>query len=195
MSNEFRDGLTENLQIINALKSYAITNITRISDPYSIERYKKKIDTVKQSEIFNLLPSVLLFHLENGDIIGFYGDDLKDSVVTWFDTCNGIEDDTTYYYRDWAEYMSYNDPIYSTDDNWSHMIGQKVNKIQVLTIERGEIKRFPDSLQRAIILETNRGDMVISFCLLNLPSGSSFPLTRKADLPSELWGKALITEL
>ena len=194
MSNEYRDGITKNLEIVNVLKNNTIVKILRISDSYSISRYENN-QLTKNNEIFNLIPKPILIYLSNGDVVGFYGDELKESVVTWFDIRNGVEDDTTYYCRDWAEYLPHNDSIYSKDENWSHIIGEKIINIKVLIIDQGEKKMFPDSLQRVVILETKKGEMVISYCVLNLPVVSFFPLTRLADFPKELWNKAKIIEL
>ena len=194
MSDEFRNGITENLEIVNALKNNSILKIERVSNPNTIRRFEDK-KGIKKSKIFNLMPGTVLIHLDNGDVIGLDGEELKESVVVWFDHHDGINDDTVYYFRECAEFMSYDDSIYSSNDDWTHLIGEKINSIQILIVSENKKKIFVDSFQKVIILNTSKGDIVFSFCILDLPNSSSFPLARKVDIPQQLWDISEIIEL
>ena len=191
---EYRDGLTENKIVVDALKKHNIVKIVQAYSPGVLDLWLEE-QKVPVDEIFNYLSGALLFHLDNGDVVGFAGDTLKCSVVSWFDTYNGQEDDTNYYDRDWYSYMDSADSEYSSIDNWSHMINEKIISVTVLVIDQGEKKYFNDSLQRLVILETKKGDMVLSYMLFDLLGGPSFPFTRKADIPCDIWNKAKIVQL
>lgn len=192
--NECRSAITENIEIVNLLKTCVIKNIVRKYYPRTLERFLEKEPKIAPIRIFDCLPGALLFHLESGDVIGFSGDDIKESVVVWFDIKDGVEDDTNYYNRELSSSISYDDAMYSKKENWEHLINVKIEKLTALKVDKGEVQYFDDSLQRAIILETSKGDMVISFCMLDLPEGAPFPLTRKADIPQEILNRAEIIE-
>ncbi|GAA3918685.1 hypothetical protein [Litoribacillus peritrichatus] len=193
MCEEIRNGLTENENIIRSLKNNIVVNVQRV---YFKSSLKEWLEDKKQnlSTYFNLECNSILVTLSNADIIGFADDDVKDSIVTWFDTQNGIEDDTQYYDREWSTLLDYDDPVYSNKDTWAVLIGEKVTRIRVLSIDLGGIKRFDDSFQRAIILETEKGGLVLSYGLKEI-EGSYFPISKLEDFPQELMDKAEIIEL
>lgn len=117
----------------------------RVYHKYSIADVIDGSDEQTKKYTFNNLPGTILLSLENGDVIGFKGEGIKDSVVAWFDTHNGIIDETNYYDREWAEYMGYDDAIYSDRDQWEGLINTSITKIKVLKIDQGERKYFQDS--------------------------------------------------
>ncbi|GLQ32682.1 hypothetical protein [Litoribrevibacter albus] len=192
MCEEIRNGLTENKDIIKSLKSNKIENIQRVYYKSSLKEWEAE-KKQNLSTYFNLECDTVLITLSNADTIGFGVDDVKDSIVSWLDVHNGIEDDTQYYYRDWSSLLTYDDPTYSNKDSWTGFIGEKITRIRVLTIDLGGIKRFNDSFQRAIILETNKDHIILSFCLKGI-EGSYFPISKLEDFPQELMDKAVITE-
>ncbi len=193
MCEEIRNGLTENKDIIRSLKNNDITNINRVYFKRSLKEWEEEKEQ-NLNTYFNLECNTILLTLSNADTIGFGVDDVKDSIVTWLDVHNGNEDDTQYYYRDWSTLLNYDDPIYSNKDIWAGFIGEKITRIRVLTIDLGGIKRFDDSFQRAIVLETENDGLVLSYGLKEI-EGSYFPISKLGDFPQELMDKAVITEL
>lgn len=183
-------GLTKSPNIVAILKQSPIKKIVR---PYSegmIDTYKKWKPNILMHEMFNYLPGPVLLHLENNDVIGFDGAATKDSIVAWYEVIQGKQNEEDHFMRDICQYMENNDPIYSTKENWTHMIGEKITNIKVLVYDRGKFKRsFTDSFQNVIIFETAKGDMALSHCLLD------FQLTRKSEIPKEIWDKATVIEL
>lgn len=189
---EYCSGITQNPDIVKSLKTSTVVKIIRAHYEGALNYFLEKTPS---EDAFDFIGGTLLFQLSNGDVIGFFRDQVKNSVICWFDTHDGIEADTDHYDREWSNFIDYDDPIYSKKNNWDHVVGEKITSIKVLITDQGEKKYFDDSLQRAVILETEKGDMVFSYCLLDLPSGSPTPLTRKKDIAQEIWGKAQIIEL
>jgi len=194
IDEEFRYGLTETHEIIESLKKYTIKNIVRAYNRLILDDWKKDRTHIPINKYFNQLPGVILIHLDNDDIIGFSGESIKDSVVAWFDTKNGVHDYTTYYDREFFNFMQYDDPVYAEKDDWSDFVGQRVTNIQVLKVDQNEKQWMNDSLQRGIILETSKGNMLISYCL-EIPNGGVLSLNKKSDITDEIWGCTEVIQL
>jgi len=185
-------GLTKASDIVLSLKQSPIKKIVRAY--FDRDLKEERESRIPNHELFNNLFGTILLYLENGDVIGFDIMDIKDSIVCWYEVLHGILYEKDPYMRELHRYMDHDDPIYSTKDNWAHMIGEKITSIKVLVYDKGKIQRyFDDSFQNAIIFETAKGDMVLSNCLLGF--GSPFPLTRKSEIPQEIWDKATVIEL
>jgi len=194
IDEEYRFGLTESPEIVKALKQHTIKNIVRAYNKITLDDYIEKDSHIPVTSFFNRIPGVILLYLDNDDIIGFAGEDIKGSVVVWFDTKDGVHDYTTYYDREYFSFMQHNDITYADKDNWSDIVGHVVTNIQVLKVDRNEKQRMPDSLQRGIILETPNGNMLISFCL-RLPNGGVLALNKKSDITDEIWNCTEVIQL
>lgn len=190
-------GLTRAPEIVASLKQSPIKKIVRAYIDITFDRLKEEYKfRIPTHDLFNIMSGPLLLHLENGDVIGFDSMSIKDSIVAWYEVFQGKLHEKDPYMRELRQYMDHNDTVYSTQNNWAHMIGQKLTSIKVLVFDKGKIKRyFDDSFQNAIIFETAKGDMVLSYCLPGLPGEEPFPLTRKSEIPKEIWDKATIIEL
>jgi hypothetical protein len=190
-------GLTKSPEIVASLKQSPIKKIVRAYFDISFDRLKEEHKSrIPVHDLFNIMSGPLLLHLENGDVIGFENAPIKDSIVAWYEVLRGKQHEEDHYMRDLRNYMEHDDPVYSTKDNWAHMIGKKITSLKVLVYDKGKIKRyFDDSFQNAIIFETAKGDMVLSHCLQASPTHEPFPLTRKSEIPQEIWDKATVIEL
>jgi hypothetical protein len=115
-------------------------------------------------------------------VIGFASNDVKRSIVTWFDEKDGVKE---YFYlcRSGVEF-SYDYPIHSVKDNWSGIINEKVISITVFTVKKPvEDKKFVDSFEAAILLETAKGNMLISDASAAFKYSSSMPVVKLEDAP------------
>jgi hypothetical protein len=190
-------GLTEAKDIVHTLKSNTIEKIVRAYNPYALEMSIKDSKSVlNTSAIFNVLIGELLFYLSNGDVIGFHAEDMKHSIVAWYEVHQGKQEEECYFLRDLCSYMRHDDPVYSHKDNLAHIIGNPITSIKVVVYEKmNEVVRFNDSSQRGIIIETAKGHMVMSYGLDELPVLAPFTLCQKSDIPQEIWDKATIIEV
>ncbi|VAW58492.1 hypothetical protein MNBD_GAMMA11-708 [hydrothermal vent metagenome] len=190
---KFCSGLTESPEIVKALKENVITKIVRVCNPITIDRFISKNGVIKNN-IFNVLSGTVLFFLENDDAIGFDIDDNKFSIVSWYAIHNGEKYNTEYFIHDLGlSYISHNDPLYSRSGEWDHVVGHKIKKIRIIDYDDGRHRRdFKDSFQKAIVFETDDGDMVIS----DLPGVRTvLPLIRKSKIPKEIWDNSKIIEI
>jgi len=185
-------GLTETSEILKSLREFKVENIVRVHGRTIFDDYMKDKD-ISINDFFDILPGAILVYLENGDVIGFDINEIKHSIVVWYDVHKGVEIDTEYHIRELSSYISQDDITYSHKDEWNHIVGHKMKKISVIDYDDGRYKRsFNDSFQRAIVLETDAGDMVLSY----LPGrGEAFPLIRKSQIPKEIWDNSKIIEL
>jgi len=181
---KFCSGLTENPEIVKALKENVIKKIVRVYHSSTLNEFVNE-KGIKENDIFNVLPGTLLFFLENDNSIGFDIDDNKLSIVSWYAIHNGERYNTEYYIHDLEfSYLAHDDSLYSNSGEWDHIVGHKIKKIIVIDYDDGRHRRnFKDSFQKAIVFETDDGDMVIS----DLPGrGAVLPLIRKSQIPKEI---------
>ncbi|SBS38242.1 hypothetical protein MSP8887_03237 [Marinomonas spartinae] len=184
-------------KVIGALKNNKISNISRIGGEGNISLVLKENPKALKNEVFNILSSPIRLHLDNGDIVAFALDAIKDSVVAWFDLKSGVEGFTSYYFKDYSEYIFYDDPIFGNKDVWSNIIGSQIEKILILTVDTGKREYMDDSFQCVVVLECDKSDLVISdqFYKVSGYENSIFTIGNKKDLPQEVWNKATVFEL
>jgi len=190
---KYCSGLSENNEIIKSLKNNVIRKIARVYNKITIDRYINE-DGVPENSLFNVLPGTVLFFLENDDVIGFDINANKKSIVSWYAINNGIKYNTEYYIHDLGlSYILHNDSLYSNSNEWMHIIGHKIKKINIIDYDDGRYRRdFKDSFQRAIIFETIKGDLALSY----LPGrGEAFPLIKKSQIPKKILDNSKIIEL
>ena len=148
--SDFLNGLTLEKDIVNSLKNNKVINLTRPYLEFGIRKYKEKND-IQDKDIFTYVGSCLYIHLENGDIIGFETNNVKDSILVWFAYKEGIQQGS-------------NEDM----ERWNGLINEQIKNIRVFTRKTPEgMKSFVDSNEKAILLESNN-------CSLLLPYGGSF---------------------
>ncbi len=190
---KFCSGLTENPEIVKILKENLIKKIVRMHHSSTLDELVNG-KGIKKGNIFNVIPGTMLFFFENEDAIGFDIDENKFSIVSWYAIHNGEKYNTEYYIHDLElSSLSHNDTMYSNNGEWDHIVGHKIKKISIIDYDDGRHRRnFKDSFHRAIVLETDDGDMVLSY----LPGRrEAFPLIRKSQIPKEILDNSKIIEL
>jgi len=195
MMDEFIEecfGLTQSPDIVKALKTFTIKNIVRAYNTLTLERYAQDKKNILTHDYFDMLPGTILVHLDNNDIIGFQYDDNKDSIIVWYDTHQGVKYHTPYYVQELSNFMSYDDPVYSRKENWKNLIGNKLTKICILENKEDDIRYFDDAFQRAIILESEKENIVLS----SLPE-FLYPLCiiKKSQISQNILNKSKLIEL
>ncbi|MDO6777198.1 hypothetical protein Q4591_17780 [Shewanella sp. 3_MG-2023] len=174
-------GISIDNRIVNALKSHRIINMTKPLSEFGMSRYKKRRN-VKDEDMFSYSGKKVFVHLDNGDVIGFASNDVKRSVVTWFDEKDGVKEH--FYLCRRGDEFSYDDPALSVKDNWSGIINEKVISITVFSVKNPvEDKKFVDSFEAAILLETAKGNMLISDASAAFKYSSSMPVVKLDDAP------------
>jgi hypothetical protein len=174
-------GISIDNRIVDALKNNLIINITKPLNEFGMSRFKKRCN-VQDEDMFSYSGKKIFIHLDNGDVIGFASNDVKRSVVTWFDEKDGVKEH--FYLCRSGDEFSYDDPIHSVKDNWSGIINEKVISITVFTVKNPvEDKKFVDSFEAAILLETAKGNMLISDSSSDFKYPSSMPVVKLEDAP------------
>ena len=189
----FCSGLTEEPEIVKTLKNNLIKKIVRACNSRILDYCVNKGD-IKKNDVFNLLPETILFFLENDDVIGFYTQVHKYSIAAWYVVHDGVKYNTENYIHELNSiHISHDDPLYSNNGEWDHVVGHKIKKISIIDYDDGRHRRdFRDSFQKAVIFETDDGDMVIS----DLPGrGAVLPLINKSQIPKEILDNSKIIEL
>jgi len=190
---DFCSGLTEEPEIVKALKGNVIKKIARSCNPAILNDYVDEEGNQKNN-VFDFLSGTILFFLENDDVIGFYIEENKHSIVAWYTVHDGIKYNAADYIHELNfNHISHDDPLYSNSGEWDHIVEHKINKISIIDYDDGQCRRdFRDSFQKAIIFETDDGDMVISY----LPGrGEVLQLVKKSQIPKEIWDNSKIIEL
>lgn len=184
-------------KVLDALKANKISNISRVSSKMYTDSALKDNPNISENEVFSSLSTPLRLHLDNGDIVAFALDPIKDSIVAWFDLRKGVEGFTSYYFKNFSEYLFYDDSLFGNGSAWSNIIGSQIEKIFMLTVDTGGKKYMDGSFQRVVVLKTSQSDLAISDQFYDVVGygNSIFTIGYKDDLPQELWNKAEVLEL
>lgn len=159
---ELRNGLTIEPEIEENLKSSKVVKVEK----YSLSESRRKQNP---ENFFSREFGVILLHLENGNVIGFAEDPIKESVVSWFHTKDGERDCPPYYDEEYGEKKEITDSVYGNLDVARKLIGEKISSIRILKDKNEPLIDFPDSNEKVIILETESGVVAISDGTLNNP--------------------------
>lgn len=182
--------LSKNVDIIKSLK---LSPINKIVKAYSNTDLVEEIKNTPHSsidEIFNKLPGTVLFHLANDEIIAFAGCHDRDTIVCWYDFRRGIHYRTYYPYQTNSEYMQHDDAKYAPLNNWSHILGKSLSKLRVLEYDSGRRPGVISKFEKAIIFETEGGNMVLSYMLMDM-----FSLSTLEKIPDKFLVSSKIIEL
>lgn len=190
--SDFLNGLTLEKDIVNSLKNNKVINLTRPYLKFGIRKYKEKND-IQDTDIFTYIGNRLFIHLENGDIVGFETNDVKDSILAWFEYRSGIKENSHISIN--MERITYDDPIYAEKLRWDGFINEHIHSIKVFTRKTPEgIKNFVDSNEKAILLESTN-------CSLLLPYGGRFeyrtvmPILKLEEAPDGYFDGTQVIEL
>ena len=188
--SDFLNGLTLEKDIVNSLKNNKVINLTRPYLEFRIRKYKEKND-IQDKDIFTYIGNRFYIHLENGDIVGFKVNDVKDSILAWFAYKEGIQHVA---YED-MEKIPYDHSKYGNRERWTGLINEHIHSIKVFTRKTPEgIKSFVDSNEKAILLESTN-------CSLLLPYGGRFeyrtvmPILKLEEAPDGYFDGMQVIEL
>lgn len=189
----FLTGITLNELIVENLKNNRIVNITKPYSEFGMFRYQKRQD-VRNEDLFSYAGRKVFLHLENKNVIGFVVDDVKESIVTWFDMYNGVKENI-YLARNGDE-LGYDHPIYANKSHWQGMINESIKSIKVFTRKTEEgVKNFIDSNEIAILLENSKDNMLISYGSNAFKYPSSMPIVKLEDAPDGFFDGTEMIEL
>lgn len=126
---------------------------------------------------------MILFHLGDGDVIGFAKDPVKKSVVCWYHTKDGVRDDDVCYYDEqrW-EKANINDEVYGDAEIARKLLGKKVLSIKMLQSTKTIWCREPDANEQAVILTTDAGSVALSTQPLTAARTGAVVLCHESDL-------------
>ena len=188
--SDFLNGLTLETDIVNSLKNNKVINLTKPYLEFGIRKYKEKND-IQDKDIFTYVGNCLYIHLENGDIIGFETNNVKDSILVWFAYKEGIQQGS----NEDMEKIPYDHPIYGNRERWAGLINEQIKNIRVFTRKTPEgMKSFVDSNEKAILLE-------LTNCSLLLPYGGRFeyrtvmPILKLEEAPNGYFEGMQVIEL
>ncbi|MBJ7554740.1 hypothetical protein [Marinomonas spartinae] len=186
-------GLTINDQIVSTLKENKIVDIVKPYSEFGMSRYKKRRN-VSEEDLFGYGGNSIFIYLENEDVIGFTVDDVKRSVVAWFDIRNGIKTNT--YLARVGNSFKYDHPKYSNKKKWIGMIEEKIISIKVFVRKTEEgSKNFYDSDEIAVLLENSKDNMIISYTSSSFKYSSSMPVVKLEDVPDGFFDGTEVIEL
>ena len=185
-------GLTLDKGIVNALKENKITNISRPQSEFGLRKYRARVD-LADNEVFTYLGSLIYIHLECGDIVAFRANDVKNSIVTWFDVKDGVKEHV--HGQSTGDEMQYDDPKYSEKERFQGIINEKILSIKVFTRKQPEnIKNFIDSDEIAILFESAKSNMLLAF-RGNFKYKTVMPVLKLEEAPEGFFDGTEIIEL
>jgi len=185
---EIRNGITLEPEIVKSLKVNSIVNVDKYVLPSSL-------DTASPEKFFYAELGVVRLCLDNGDVISFAEDSVKESIVCWFDEKDGLKDCASYYDDGFWVNKSIDDVVYGDQCLSSKLLGTKINSIHVFKSKDKPLIDFPDSNERAIVLSTDRGSVALTDNSLTIFETDSVALCNEADLCASRLGDHLKVDL
>lgn len=183
LTDIIRPLVTEAPDVLDILIGSPIKSLCRVYYEGDIEKVQGKV--IEKSKVINFLTGPVIIEFEDGNSIGFNGEDTRESVVCWFEVLNGIRCDEYFFYRDNCKYL-YHDDIYTSNKFFSNIIGCLINQVAVYNFPAESKPGLLNNIRQKIIeFRTDRGVFFIVYSLSLFPSFLS--LVERDDLPDTIF--------